>query len=97
MSEALPVDSCCSQACEKETPKFKKKRDIFRFKGANQDMAINLEHVFKIVQQGKRITFEPINADPEKPFTPYVEFETEEAAQKAQDQILSAWSSDVAE
>jgi hypothetical protein len=68
--------------------KIKKKRDIFRFNGS-EDMSINLEHVNKMVRKEKRITFQfDETAD-------YVEFEDEECAKKAYDQILSVWSADV--
>ena len=93
MSENGNVE--CSAPCEAEKPqaKVRKKRDIFRFNG-QEDMSINLEHVYKIVRAGKRITFQTAVASPTADF---VEFESEDAAKTAFDQILSVWSQEVVE
>lgn len=98
MSETCKMD--CAAPAESAQPqvKFEKKRDIFRFKGPKQDMAINLEHVYKIVREDKKIMFQPVGAipgDPEKPVGDFVEFETVEAATNAQEQILNIWASEV--
>lgn len=97
MSENLPVDSACPEKCEPKAIKVRKKRDIFRFKGNGQDMALNLDYVYKITQTGKRISFIPVAADPDKASSDYVDFENDEAAQKAVEQILTAWSSEIVE
>ena len=89
MSEDNKVESPAASEAEKPQVKFKKKRDIFRFAGG-QDMAINLEHVYKMLRDGKRITFQGSTAD-------FVDFEDEEAAKRAFDQILSVWSAEVLE
>lgn len=83
--EVKPIEE---EIAAKPSVKIKKKRDIFRFNGS-EDMSINLEHVNKMVRKEKRITFQfDETAD-------YVEFEDEECAKKAYDQILSVWSADV--
>ncbi len=94
ISELINEEVCCAgdDGCPRgPEPKkiaLKKKRDIFRFNG-QEDMSINLEHVHKIVRSEKRITFQlPATAD-------YVDFESEEVAKVAYDQILTAWASDV--
>jgi hypothetical protein len=90
-------DQVCNEtSCETIKPiqQLKKRRDIFRFRSVDQDMAINLEHVFKIVHQDKRIIFEPANADPTKPVAAFIEFETEEAAKQAYEQIINVWASE---
>lgn len=97
MSENLPMDNNCSENCETKPIKIRKKRDVFRFKGNGQDMALNLDYVYKITQTEKRISFIPVGADPDKASADYVEFENEDAAQKAVEQILTAWSSEVVE
>jgi len=67
---------------------LKKKRDIFRFNG-QEDMSINLEHVHKMTRKEKRVTFQfPATAD-------FVDFEDEECAKRAYEQILGVWSCDV--
>lgn len=86
MSEENPI---VEATCAKATTKIKKKRDIFRFAGPT-DMAINLDHVYKMVQEGKRITFQSSTAD-------FVDFEDEESAKRAYEQILNVWSADVGE
>jgi len=95
MSEEYKVD--CPAPSEAAAPqvKFEKKRDIFRFKGPAQDMAINLEHVYKIVREEKKITFQPVGAIGDKPTSDFVEFETVEAATNAQEQILNTWASEL--
>lgn len=94
MSEECKME--CTAAAEPAQPqvRFEKKRDIFRFKGPKQDMALNLEHVYKIVREEKKIMFQPVGAfiDPEKPTGDFVEFDTVEAATNAQDQILNIWA-----
>lgn len=89
MSEDLPMD--CATTEQGVVPKvtIKKKRDIFRFNG-QEDMSINLDHVYKITRSAKRITFQGLTSD-------FVEFQDEEGAKKVYDQIISIWSSDVLE
>ena len=74
---------------EKKEVKIRKKRDIFRFKG-EQDMAINVEYMYKMVREGKKITFQGSTTD-------FVEFESEEIAENAFNQIIGIWSTDVLE
>lgn len=89
MSEENKLDCPTTQECEKPKAKFKKKRDIFRFNG-QEEMSINLEHVYKIVRSGNKITFQATTAD-------FVDFESDEAAKTAYDQIIGVWCSDVFE
>lgn len=70
--------------------KCHKKRDIFRFNG-QEDMSINLEHVYKMVRAGKRITFQTAVANPT---ADYVEFDDDDIATNAYQQILNVWCSD---
>ena len=93
MSECCAVESSCVDACEKEVVSIKRKRDIFRFK-ANMDMAINLEHVYKMELKGKTITFYVIGMASNDPSADYVEFDEEAYAVSAFEQILKAWCSD---
>jgi hypothetical protein len=103
--EALPEEIAAiaqTQPKPEEAQKccpMKKKRDIFRFNGT-EDMTIDLGHIYKIVKSGKRITFHTpfaIPNDSEKRFADYVEFENEDVAARAYDQILNVWGSDVLE
>lgn len=68
--------------------KMRPKRDIFRFSG-EKPSAINLEHVTQINVEDKKITFQFYST------AMFIEFETEEAAKNAFEQILSVWSADV--
>lgn len=65
-------------------------RDIFRFDG-EKPTAINLEHVTQITREGKRITFQFYNT------AMFVDFEEDEAAQNAFNQIITVWCADVLE
>jgi len=86
MSEENIVDNKPTEEAVKPQPSCRRKRDIFRFNG-QEDMSINLEHVHKMSRKEKRITFQfPATAD-------FVDFEDEEAAKKAYDQIINVWAS----
>lgn len=89
MGEESKTECTALVEAEKKQATIRKKRDIFRFSGA-QDMAINLEHVYKMIRDGHKITFQGSTAD-------YVDFENEDAAKKAFDQILAVWCADVLE
>jgi DNA polymerase sigma len=90
MSEDTQIECTSTQEACKSKAAMKKKRDIFRFK-AEEDMSINLEHMNKMTRKDKRITFQfSETAD-------YVEFESEEIAQRAYEQILNIWVADVLE
>jgi hypothetical protein len=65
----------------------KLKRDIFRFKGA-QDIAINIEHVTHISLTGNKITFSFYNQ------SFFVEEASEEDARGIYEQMLSFWASE---
>ena len=88
MSEETAMANPTIPEYEPEIKKIPKKRDIFRFKG-QEDMSINLDHVQKINRKEKRIAFQlTATAD-------YVDFETDEAAANAYENIIAVWSSDV--
>jgi len=71
-----------------EVLKHKTKRDIFRFSGENPS-AINLEHVSMLKLEGKRLAFNfHTNGIT-------VDFETEEGAKNAFEQIINVWAADV--
>jgi hypothetical protein len=89
MNENLPIENLAAEEISEPIIKMKKKRDIFRFNG-QEEMSINLEHIYKITRSGKRITFQANTAD-------FVEFEDEESSRRAYEQIISVWSSDVLE
>ena len=72
---------------------YKRKRDIFRFLGPNQDMALSLEYVYKITLEGKKVNFFSIHAQN----SDYAFFDTEEGAKLFYEQILKLWSGDVLE
>jgi hypothetical protein len=89
----------CAAPCQaaKTAQVYKKTRAVFRFISPDQDVAINLEHVYKIVCEGKSVKFLPAGFDSSKPFTDSFEFESEEAAKKAHEQIMIGLIFDVLE
>lgn len=95
----LALDNPVAEEAVKPAKKVIKKRDIFRF-CAKEDMAVDLEKYHKIMRLGKRIVFYlPVampNA-PEQPMNDWIEFEEEEAAKRAFEQIIGIWSADVLE
>jgi hypothetical protein len=98
MSEECKAECAAVEEAVNSKPNVKKKRDIFRFVG-QEDMAIDLGHVYKIVRREKRIDFHiPVPAYEEKrPFADYIDFEKEESCKKAFEQIIAVWSADVLE
>lgn len=94
------IDKKPQEEATNPASKVIKKRDIFRFCTQTEDMAIDLGKVFKIMRTGKRIMFQvpivvPVSYD--KPGGEWIEFEEEEAAQRAFEQIIAIWSADVVE
>lgn len=93
MSEEViqAIEANAGNAVSPEQPpviKIRPKRDIFRFAG-EKPSAINLEHVTQINVEGKKITFQFYST------AMFVEFDNDEAAKNAFEQILSVWSADV--
>lgn len=98
MSENDPVECSVAQEVTKPPVKIRKKRDIFRFSALDQEMAIDLEKVYKIVQKGRKVLFIlplTLPVAPDREPGDWIEFEEEEAAKRAFDQITGIWSADV--
>lgn len=91
--------SNCASPCQAAAPanRLSQKKNIFRFCDKNQDGFINLEHVYKVVREGKKISFLPVGFDPSTPIIDTFEFDTEESAKRGYEFILYVLSSDTIE
>jgi len=86
MTDEITPDA--GNAMPESTPKFKIKRDIFRFNG-EKDTTVNLEHVTMMQREGKRLTFFFYNN------SIYFDLADDEVATRCYEQLLAVWGGDV--
>lgn len=82
MTEEFQVDEANSAPCV--APKFKPKREIFRFNG-DRPTAINLDHVTLMYIEGKKITFQFGST------ATFIELADDAVTNSVFDALLSAW------